>query len=469
MINGQAESKISPVYTFGSFRFDPTRGLLTHGAAVTPLPDRLAQLLVLLIHANGDVIDKETIAARIWPDTAVSDGNLSQHMYMLRQLLDESASDRTYLMTVRGKGYRFVAPVSVAAPKLQAEATLRAIADPADNLLGGTPEAFHHYCRGSYLLERRTHSALTASAEQFEAVLSTDPDHVPALIGLARSHALMAQYWYAPGSYTFPKAKAAIVRALELDPSSAEARATLALILLFCDWNWAEAEREIETAVRLNPTSTLVYMNAAWFNMCKGSGDRPVREMQRALLVEPSSPALQLFLARILLHTGQYQRAIGAFSNLIESGADFAIARRHRAQAFILNGQPAEAIADLALLPHDRAEDVALRLPLLGRAYAECGDAERAESIYQTLQEMARTEFVVGFNLATVAVGLGKLEEALEHLERALKVREPALLMLRSLPWFGPIAQRSRFKAMLRAIWPTREPEPDRRPDCAAR
>lgn len=468
MINGQAGSKISPVYTFGSFRFDPTRGLLTHGAAVTPLPDRLAQLLVLLIHANGDVIDKETIATQIWPDTVVSDGNLSQHMYMLRQLLDERATDRTYLMTVRGKGYRFVAPVSIVAPIL-AETALHAAEDSADRLFNGAPEAFHHYCRGSYLLEKRTASALTAAAEQFEAVLRVHRDHVPALIGLSRAHALMAQYWYASGSYTFPKAKAAIVRALELDPSSAEARATLALILLFCDWNWIEAEREIDTAIRLNPTSTLVYMNAAWFNMCKGSGDKPVREMQRALLVEPSSPALQLFLARIFLHTGQYRRAIGSFSNLIESGADFAIARRHRAQAFILNGQPAEAIADLALLPHDRAEDVALRLPLLGRAYADCGDTERAESIYQTLQEMARTEFVVGFNLATVAVGLGRLEEALEHLERALKVREPALLMLRSLPWFEPIAQRSRYKAMLRAIWPTLEPESDRRPGCAVR
>ena len=70
---------------------------------------------------------------------------------------------------------------------------------------------------------------------------------------------------------------------------------------------------------------------------------------------------------------------------------------------------------------------------------------------------MARTDYVVGFNLATVAVGLGRLEEALEHLERALKEREPALLMLRTLPWFGPIEQRSRFKAVLRAIWPPSE------------
>jgi DNA-binding winged helix-turn-helix (wHTH) protein/Flp pilus assembly protein TadD len=427
--------------------------LLSHGSSVVPLPARLSQLLVLLIHANGDVIDKETIASRVWPDSAVSDGNLSQHMYMLRQLLDERARDRAYVMTVRGRGYRFVAPVSVAAPG-PAEMTTSSAEDVTDHLLSSAPETLHHYCRGSYLLEKRTASGLAAAIEQFQAALRVDNNHVPALIGLARAHALMAEYWYAPSSYTFPKAKAAIVRALEIDPSSAEARAALGNILLFCDWNWAEAEREIETAIRLNPKSTSVYTNAAWFYMCKGSGDKPLREIQRALLVEPSSPGLQLFLARVFLHTGEYARAIDAFSNLIETGPDFSIARRHRAQAFILRGQPAEALADLLLLPQDRAEDVALRLPLLGRAYADCGDSERAEAIYQKLQEMSRTEYVVGFNLATVAVGLGRLQEALDYLERALAKREPALLMLRSLPWFGPIAQRARFKALLRAIWP---------------
>jgi tetratricopeptide (TPR) repeat protein len=409
---------------------------------------------VLLIHANGNVIDKETIAARVWPESAVSDGNLSQHMYMLRQMLDERARDRAYVVTVRGKGYRFVAPVSVVAPGT-ADVTISAVDESADRLLGGSPEALNHYWRGSYLLEKRTAGALAAAAENFEAALRIDGAYVPALIGLARSHALMAEYWYAPGSYTFPKAKAAIVRALEIDPSSAEARATLGNILLFCDWNWNEAEREILTAIRLNPRSSTVHTNAAWFYMCKGSSDKSLHEMQRALLTEPSSPVLQLFLARTFLHTGEYRRAIDTLTNLIDSGPDFSIARRHRAQAYILNNQPAEALADLLLLPQDRAEDIALRLPLLGRAYADCGDAERAEAIYRSLLEMARTEYVVGFNLATVAVGLGRLEEALDHLEAALVKREPALLMLRALPWFGPIEQRSRFKAVLRAIWPT--------------
>lgn len=410
------------------------------------------------MHANGSLIDKETIASQVWPDSIVSDGNLSQHMYMLRQLLDERARDRAYVVTVRGKGYRFVAPVTVVAPAPSA-ATLDATEDSENEILRGSAEAFHHYCRGSYLLEKRTASALSAAAEQFEAALRLENAHVPALIGLARAHAFMAEYWYVPGSYTFPKAKAAIVRALEIAPSSAEARATLANILLFCDWNWTEAEREIETAIGLKTKSTAVYTNAAWFYMCKGGGEKPLREMQRALFVEPSSPALQLFMARMFLHSGNYRRAIDAFSNFIENGPDFSIARRHRAQAFILNRQPAEALADLLLLPQDRAEDISLRLPLLGRAYADCGDRERAEAIYGTLLELARTDYVVEFNLATVAVGLGMLDEALAHLERGLQKREPAMLMLRSLPWFEPIAQRARFKALLRAIWlPERPP-----------
>jgi DNA-binding winged helix-turn-helix (wHTH) protein/predicted Zn-dependent protease len=447
------QARLLPIYAFGSFQFDPARGLLSHGASVVPLPERLSQLLALLIHGNGGVIDKETIASRVWPDNVVSDGNLSQHMYMLRQLLDERAKDRAYVITVRGKGYRFVAPVSVVAPS-PGEAPLNGSDELPAPLFGSAPEVLNHYWRGSYLLEKRTASALTAAAEQFEAALRLDDENVPALIGLARAHALMAEYWYAPGSYAFPKAKTAIVRALEIDPSSAEARATLADILLFCDWNWADAEREIEIAIRLKPQSTSVYTTAAWFYMCKGQGDESLRQLQRALLIEPSSPALQLFVARMFQHRGEYRRAIDSFSNLIESGPDFSLARRYRAQAFILNGQPGEALADLLLLPQDRAEDLALRLPLLGRAYADCGDTERAETIYRTLQEMARTEHIVGFNLATIAVGLGKLEEALDHLEEALKRREPALLMLRSLPWFGPIAGRSRFKALLRAIWP---------------
>jgi DNA-binding winged helix-turn-helix (wHTH) protein len=444
------QSNLSPVYSFGSFRLDPLRGKLYHEADVALLSERLTQLLIMLIRSNGAVVEKETIAAQIWPEAPVTDGNLSQHVYMLRRLLKQNARDRDYIVTVRGEGFRFVAPVSVAPPArdLRTPATEEFASGHAPS----EPDVIHHYYRGCYLLERRTAGALADASQHFEAALREHPEYVPALIGLARSYALMTQYGYAPGSFTYPKAKAAILRALEISPSSAEARATLGHILLFCDWSWVEAEREIQTAIRLNPKCTSVYVTAAWFYACKGSRENSLRQMERALFIEPSSPVLQLCLARIFLHTGECQRAIDAFASLLESVPELSIARLHRAQAFVLNGQPSEALADLLALPVDRAEDLAFRLPLLGRAYADCGEIKRAEDIYTSLLEASRTEYVTGVNLAMVAAGLGRLEEAFAHLERSLVDRDPALLLLCGLRWFEPIAQRARFKALLRAI-----------------
>src|SRR6202042_647842 len=86
-------------YTFGSFRLDTARRLLFSGNEITPLPERAFQLLLLLIEAAGGVVSKDTLAARVWPESTVSDANLSQHVYLLRRMLREKATDRSYIMT----------------------------------------------------------------------------------------------------------------------------------------------------------------------------------------------------------------------------------------------------------------------------------------------------------------------------------------------------------------------------------
>jgi DNA-binding winged helix-turn-helix (wHTH) protein/tetratricopeptide (TPR) repeat protein len=441
------------VYVFGPFRLDPNRGLLTYGAEIVPLPERLFALLLALIQANGAVVSRQTLAGLLWPSGDMSEGNLSQHIYMLRRILGERARDRLYIMTVHNKGFRFTAPVSVAVPSEQ-----EGIPDVAESgegsLLRGGFEAFRHYSRGCVMLERRTAEALRTAIEQFEMALAASPDYAPALVGLARGYALLAEYWYASGQYAFPRAKEAIMRALTLDPSSAAAHAVLSNVMLFCEWDWREAKREIDTAVKLNPDSSIVRASAVWFYQCIGANDKALSEIQHALTVEPASSALQVLFGRVLMQNGDYPRAIAYFSNLIESGPEFAAARRHRAQAYILSGQPGDAVVDLLLLPQDRAEDIALRLPLLGRAYAESGEVKRAREIYSALIDFSRTEFVVYWNLALVAVGLGMHDVALDHLERAVEAHEASLPLLRTSPWFAAIAKSGRFKGLLRAIGP---------------
>jgi tetratricopeptide (TPR) repeat protein len=414
------------------------------------LPERLFGILLALIQANGRVVSRETLAAIISPDGPVSEANLSQHVYMLRRILGERARDRLYVVTSHSKGFRFAGPIGVLGSSREEKSPERP-RTRGETLLAGGFDAFRHYSRASYLLERRTAPALKAAIEHFEAALTINSEYLPALIDLARAHAYLAEYWYVPGSYAFPKAKDAVIRALKLEPSSANAHAALSNLMLFCEWNWREAKREIDAAVRLNPDSISVCTNAVWFYECSGAPERALAEAQHALLLEPSSPMLQILIGRVLTYCGEYASAIDYFSNLIESGPEFASARRHRAQAYVLSGRPGDAIVDLLTLPQDRAEDIALRLPLLGRAYADMGETERAVDIYTTLQKMAATEFVVYWNLAMVAVGLQRFGEALDYLEKAVQEREPSVPFLRDSPLFAPIARASRFKALIRS------------------
>jgi predicted Zn-dependent protease len=202
-------------------------------------------------------------------------------------------------------------------------------------------------------------------------------------------------------------------------------------LLAFDDWDWAGASCEIEIALRLDPESPLVRSSAASYNLCAGRHERAMMDVQIALRAAPPSVTLVLQLANILIHSGRYRDAITTLSNLLKSDSTCNIARRYRAQACLLDGRPADAIVDLNLLAPDQSEESSLRLPLLARAYADSGEQSRAAGIYSTLLNARRNGSSTFWSLALIATGLGNFEEAVCHLERALQVREPALLFLK--------------------------------------
>lgn len=433
-------------YVFGPFRLDPRRRLLIRGSQVIPMPERIFQVLSILIEAKGDLVQRETIALRVWPDTAVSEGNIAQHVYCLRRLLGEHAHDRALIMTTSRRGYRLTVPVEV---ERAPEFTDASLAENDADL-----ESFSEFGRASYFLERRTAPAIRKAIEMHESALRDAPKNVPALIGLARAYSLLAEYWHVPAAGALAKAKQAVCRALALAPSSGTAHAVLANLLVFAEWNWAEAKSELTIALRVNPNSSVVRNNAVYYYICAGEYDRALFDAKRALMLEPSSLSRQLLLGVSLVHAGQYRRGISCLSSIVESDGGFHVARRYRAQALLLNGQSAEALADLLLVPQENAEDPSIRLPLLARAFAECAERDRAEQIYLTLRGIAETQYLVSWNLALVAVALDRCDEAMAHLERAFAEREPSLLFLKSLPWFARIAARPRFKEILRAVGP---------------
>ncbi len=98
-------------YRFGPHMLDVTHRRLLSGPQRKRLPEKLFQILVLLIEANCQVVEKRAFFDRLWPGAPASDANLTQHIFMLRGLLGEHACDHTYIVTVPGKGYRFAVPI----------------------------------------------------------------------------------------------------------------------------------------------------------------------------------------------------------------------------------------------------------------------------------------------------------------------------------------------------------------------
>jgi len=99
--------ELAVTYRFGPFLLDASRRLLFRANHVTPLGEKVFQMLLLLLRSDGSVVSKERLAQELWPDDDVSDANIAQHIFMLRHALGENARDHTFVVTVPGKGYRF--------------------------------------------------------------------------------------------------------------------------------------------------------------------------------------------------------------------------------------------------------------------------------------------------------------------------------------------------------------------------
>lgn len=99
------------VYRFGPFRLDPAGRRLTREGETLYLTPKGFDVLVALVEARGEVVERDVLMNRVWPDTAVVDANLTQTVSVLRKLLGDTASDHEYIATVPGRGYQFTAPV----------------------------------------------------------------------------------------------------------------------------------------------------------------------------------------------------------------------------------------------------------------------------------------------------------------------------------------------------------------------
>ncbi len=439
------------VYAFGSFRLDVMRRLLITGSRICSLPDRPFRILMHLLESNGALVARNALIDALWPGEDIGENSLTQHIYLLRNLLVELGGKRSYIKTESKHGYRFTIPVAVIDDS--ADHFNPGVAAAVGGLIAGDRfDTFRAYCEGCYLLEKRTHESLLGAVSRFDEVVQNDPMHWQAYFGIARAYAFLGSYLYAPSMEVFPKAKTAALRALEIRPSGAT-HALLSEITMFGEWDWAGAAAEMQTALELEPESAFVHNAATWLAIGRGDFDRALFEARAALELEPASLFYRNVLARVLIHRADYGNAIMLLSRVLELDPTIDVAVENLAFAYTASAQPERAVHILL----DRANRGALGDHMSGqlaRAYGDSGHSRPAELIYRGLQASAEKRCVAAWPMALAATGLGRDDEALEQLSRGAREREAALVFLQRLTLFDQLKEHPEFRRIAAVVGP---------------
>jgi TolB-like protein/DNA-binding winged helix-turn-helix (wHTH) protein/Tfp pilus assembly protein PilF len=313
------------------------------------------------------------------------------------------------------------------------------------------PEAYESYLKGRYFWNKRTADGLKAALAYFKQAIEEDPKYAQAYSGLADTYALLGDWQYAvmTPKEAFPEAKAAAIKALELDSTLGEAHNSLAFVLDAFDWNLDAAGKEFRRAIELNPGYATTHHWYAWHLSLLGRFDEAIVEMRKAENLDPLSLIINADLAEILLIAHSYDESIRQSRKTIEMDPNFALAHNQLAQAYLQKQTYDESVAEM-----QKAVELSGGSPTcvanLARAYVASGKRSEAEKLLSDLKKRSNPSVSYSSEIAVIYVALGDRDQAMNWLEKAYEERFNPSVLLR--PGFDPLRSDPRFQSLLHRI-----------------
>ena len=309
--------------------------------------------------------------------------------------------------------------------------------------------SYDYYLKGRYHLHRRTPDDLARGLQYFEAAVAVDPDSALAHAGLADAYVLLVDYGLLHPTKGVPKVRAAATRAIELDPTLADAYPSLAVIRAHWDREWQDAEDLYRKAIGLNPgCATAHHWLATDFLAVVGRLDEGELELEIALQLDPLSSIIHEGRASFSIWRRQYDEAVRRYCEIREFDPTFYKAYTGLGRVYALQGKYTDA---LAMLEKGRAlaGDVPNILGAMGEIFALSGDTASARRILAELTARALDSYVPSTCFARVHSGLGEVERALDWLEKGCEQRELPMAMLKVHPVYDPLRDEPRFQAVV--------------------
>lgn len=324
-------------------------------------------------------------------------------------------------------------------------------------------EAYELYLKGRYYWNKRNEQGFRNGIEYFKRAEEKDPTYALAFSGIADSYALLCDIGVAAPLDEMPKAKAAAQKAVDADPTLAEAYTSRAFVELSYDWNWLGADNDFQQAIKLNSKYATAHQWYASYLMQMGKFERAKQEIEKAHALDPLSPIIGANTGLYSYYERNYDDAISKYKVTLQSDPDFWVARHYLGLAYVQKGQYDAAIKELRSLikapesgplPDPVVASETEASASLGFAYGMAGKKAEAEAILNQLQTIAQKRYVSGLYFAVVYTGLKQNDQALDYLNKAFTSRHPGLVLIRIEPMFDGLRNDPRFKQLVSRFEP---------------
>jgi TolB-like protein/Flp pilus assembly protein TadD len=334
-----------------------------------------------------------------------------------------------------------------------AEEVLSKLPHPQPPVRQVNADAYLAYLEGRYFWNKRTEDGFAQAIQLFQKSIEIDPTYAPPYAGLADCYELLgsAPYSTLRPDEAFPKSEAAARRALELDPTLAEAHVPLGYSQLVYERNFPEAQKEFERALQLRPEYPTGHQFYGYYLTAVGRLDDAIVERKKSLALDPISPLLHSALGEAYYHARQFKITIQQNKQALELDPTYAIALVNIGRAYEQLGMHPEARAAFQTILTAAPNDPAI-LALMAHEYGVSGDKANAKKLLARLTTVSTKQYVPAIYFAVVYIGLNQKDDAFLWLEKAYQERCEYLVYLGSEPLADPLRGDPRFSKLLARI-----------------
>ena len=311
-------------------------------------------------------------------------------------------------------------------------------------------EAYQLYLKGRFHFARRTKEDMFKGIDLYNQAVKLDPNFALAYVGIAESYSTIPSYPYASPQESAPQAKAAVARALELDPDLPEAHTVAGMIAATHDWDYPEAERRFKRSLELDPNLAITHYRYAWVYLSPlGRHDEAVAEMKKAMELEPLAVQQGANFAAVLMYARRFDEALEQAKKTNDLDPTHV-----GGLVWLSNTYNAKGMYKESLAVSEKTQNLTSYQPRAQRgiSYAIGGQREDAMRIVNEWKEAEKAGYVANYWLAATFAQLGDKNSAFAELEKSYQQRDWFLQRLKTDPFMDPLRDDPRYKEMLKRL-----------------